>query len=87
MLSFIFFISSSSFPSPLFLLLLWCYPCCLLSGLQTRRFPTCNPYMVDPFSLSGNVQEQPIYCNTSVLEHMVRTTTFTLHAELTKMIR
>ncbi|XP_077942558.1 actin filament-associated protein 1-like 2 isoform X2 [Gasterosteus aculeatus] len=41
-----------------------------LSGLQTRRFPTCNPYMVDPFSLSGNVQEQPIYCNTSVLEHM-----------------
>ncbi|XP_037339623.2 actin filament-associated protein 1-like 2 isoform X1 [Pungitius pungitius] len=41
-----------------------------LSGLQTRRFPTSNPYMVDPFSLSGPVPEQPIYCNTSVLEHM-----------------
>ncbi|KAM8887150.1 uncharacterized protein AB9W97_013879 isoform 3-T3 [Spinachia spinachia] len=41
-----------------------------LSGLQTRRFPTSIRYMVDPFSLSGSVHEQPIYCNTPVLEHM-----------------
>ncbi|XP_056274903.1 actin filament-associated protein 1-like 2 isoform X2 [Pseudoliparis swirei] len=42
-----------------------------LSGLQTRRFPTSNPYMFDPFHLSGTVQEQPIYSNTSILEHML----------------
>ncbi|XP_054467454.1 uncharacterized protein LOC129101601 [Anoplopoma fimbria] len=39
-----------------------------LSGLQTRRFPTSNTYMDDPFHLSG---DQPIYSNTSILEHML----------------
>lgn len=43
----------------------------LLSGLQTRRFPTSNTYMDDPFSLSGTVRDQPVYSNCSVLEHMV----------------
>ncbi|XP_034396921.1 actin filament-associated protein 1-like 2 isoform X2 [Cyclopterus lumpus] len=42
-----------------------------VGGLQTRRFPTSNPYMFDPFHLSGTVQEQPIYSNTSILEHML----------------
>lgn len=41
-----------------------------LSGLQTRRFPTSNTYMDDPFHLSGPGRDQPIYSNTSVLEHM-----------------
>ncbi|XP_047448877.1 actin filament-associated protein 1-like 2 [Mugil cephalus] len=40
-----------------------------LSGLQTRRFPTSNNYMDDPFHLSGSAQ--PIYSNTSLLEHML----------------
>ncbi|XP_070760697.1 actin filament-associated protein 1-like 2 isoform X2 [Enoplosus armatus] len=42
-----------------------------LSGLQTRRFPTSNTYMDDPFHLSGRGRDQPIYSNTSVLEHML----------------
>ncbi|XP_070689466.1 actin filament-associated protein 1-like 2 [Pempheris klunzingeri] len=42
-----------------------------LSGLQTRRFPTSNTYMDDPFHLSGTGQDQPIYSNTSILEHML----------------
>ncbi|XP_068457749.1 uncharacterized protein si:dkey-220o5.5 isoform X2 [Clinocottus analis] len=43
-----------------------------LSGLQlqTQRFPTSSPDMMDPFHLSGTVRE-PIYCNTSNLEHML----------------
>ncbi|XP_023119124.2 actin filament-associated protein 1-like 2 isoform X1 [Amphiprion ocellaris] len=43
-----------------------------LSGLQTRRFPTSNTYMDDPFHLSGTCQDLPIYSNTSVLEHMLQ---------------
>ncbi|XP_040897600.1 actin filament-associated protein 1-like 2 isoform X2 [Toxotes jaculatrix] len=42
-----------------------------LSGLQTRRFPTSNTYMDDPFHLSGPGRDQPIYSNTSMLEHML----------------
>ncbi|XP_040010127.1 actin filament-associated protein 1-like 2 [Xiphias gladius] len=42
-----------------------------LSGLQTRRFPTSNTYMDDPFHLSGTGRDQPIYSNTSMLEHMI----------------
>lgn len=42
-----------------------------LSGLQIRKFPTCNTYMDDPFHLSLTSREQPIYSNTSVLEHQV----------------
>ncbi|XP_032372511.1 actin filament-associated protein 1-like 2 isoform X1 [Etheostoma spectabile] len=42
-----------------------------LSGLQTRRFPTSNTYMDDPFHLSGAGQDQPIYSNTSILELML----------------
>ncbi|XP_074527053.1 actin filament-associated protein 1-like 2 [Halichoeres trimaculatus] len=42
-----------------------------LSGLQTRRFPTSNTYMDDPFRLGGEVRSQPIYSNTSILEHML----------------
>ncbi|XP_044053429.1 actin filament-associated protein 1-like 2 [Siniperca chuatsi] len=41
-----------------------------LSGLWTRRFPTSNTYMDDPFDLSGTGREQPIYSNSSILEHM-----------------
>ncbi|XP_029915366.1 actin filament-associated protein 1-like 1 isoform X2 [Myripristis murdjan] len=41
-----------------------------LSGLKTRRFPTSNTYMDDPFHLSVAGQKQPIYCNSSILEHM-----------------
>ncbi|XP_038559218.1 actin filament-associated protein 1-like 2 [Micropterus salmoides] len=44
-----------------------------LSGLQTRRFPTSNTYMDDPFHLSGTGREQPIYSNSSILEHMLHT--------------
>lgn len=40
-----------------------------LSGLQIRKFPTCNTYMDDPFHLSLTSREQPIYSNNSVLEH------------------
>lgn len=43
----------------------------LLSGLQTRRFPASNTYMDDPFSLSGTIRDQPVYSNSSILEHMV----------------
>ncbi|XP_041644038.1 actin filament-associated protein 1 [Cheilinus undulatus] len=42
-----------------------------LRGLQTRRFPTCNTYMDDPFHLSREGRGQPIYSNTSILEHML----------------
>ncbi|XP_076585975.1 actin filament-associated protein 1-like 2 isoform X2 [Chaetodon auriga] len=42
-----------------------------LSGLQIRKFPTSNTYMDDPFHLSVTGQGQPIYSNTSVLEHML----------------
>ncbi|XP_076003603.1 actin filament-associated protein 1-like 2 isoform X2 [Genypterus blacodes] len=41
-----------------------------LSGLKTRRFPSPNTYMDDPFHLSGTGSTQPIYSNTSILEHM-----------------
>ncbi|XP_078809567.1 actin filament-associated protein 1-like 2 isoform X3 [Oryzias latipes] len=42
-----------------------------LSRLQTRKFPTSNPYMDDPFAVSGTCQDQPLYSNTSMLEHML----------------
>ncbi|XP_027135813.1 actin filament-associated protein 1-like 2 isoform X3 [Larimichthys crocea] len=42
-----------------------------LSGLQIRKFPTSNTYMDDPFHLSVSGRDQPIYSNTSVLEHML----------------
>ncbi|GAA6230501.1 actin filament-associated protein 1-like 1 isoform X2 [Lates japonicus] len=42
-----------------------------LSGLQIRRFPTSNTYMDDPFHLSGTGRDQPVYSNTSILEHML----------------
>ncbi|XP_069581658.1 actin filament-associated protein 1-like 2 [Brachyistius frenatus] len=42
-----------------------------LSGLQTQRFPTFNTYMDDPFQLSGPGRDQPVYSNTSLLEHML----------------
>ncbi|XP_071340170.1 actin filament-associated protein 1-like 2 [Trachinotus anak] len=42
-----------------------------LSGLQTRRFPTSNTYMDDPFHLSGAGRDQPVYSNTSILEHIL----------------
>ncbi|XP_043103896.1 actin filament-associated protein 1-like 1 isoform X2 [Puntigrus tetrazona] len=43
-----------------------------LSGLKSRRFPTSNMYMDDPFQqLCGpSVHPQPIYSNSSILEHM-----------------
>ncbi|XP_063051412.1 actin filament-associated protein 1-like 2 isoform X2 [Engraulis encrasicolus] len=41
-----------------------------LSGLKTRRFPTSNMYMDDPFQQLGTVHSQPIYSNTCILEHM-----------------
>ncbi|XP_051963939.1 actin filament-associated protein 1-like 2 isoform X1 [Xyrauchen texanus] len=42
-----------------------------LSGLKSRRFPTSNMYMDDPFQqLCGAVHTQPIYSNSSILEHM-----------------
>lgn len=47
------------------------FPVFRLSGLQIRKFPTCNTYMDDPFHLSLTSREQPIYSNTSVLEHKV----------------
>ncbi|CAJ1069616.1 actin filament-associated protein 1-like 1 [Xyrichtys novacula] len=40
-------------------------------GLKTRRFPTSNTYMDDPFCLSREGRSQPIYSNTSILEHML----------------
>ncbi|XP_022621605.1 actin filament-associated protein 1-like 2 [Seriola dumerili] len=42
-----------------------------LSGLQTRRFPASNTYMDDPFHLSGTGRNQPVYSNTSILEHIL----------------
>ncbi|XP_008417661.1 actin filament-associated protein 1-like 2 isoform X3 [Poecilia reticulata] len=36
-----------------------------LSGLQTRRFPTCNAYMDDPFCLTRTTSSQPLYCNSA----------------------
>ncbi|XP_066570602.1 actin filament-associated protein 1-like 2 isoform X2 [Amia ocellicauda] len=42
-----------------------------LSGLLDRRFPSSNMYIDDPFQqLCGASQLQPVYSNTSVLEHM-----------------
>ncbi|XP_051508787.1 actin filament-associated protein 1-like 2 isoform X2 [Myxocyprinus asiaticus] len=42
-----------------------------LSGLKSRRFPTSNMYMDDPFhQLCGAVHSQPIYSNSTILEHM-----------------
>ncbi|XP_016386977.1 actin filament-associated protein 1-like 1 [Sinocyclocheilus rhinocerous] len=43
-----------------------------LSGLKSRRCPTSNMYMDDPFQqLCGpSVHLQPIYSNSSILEHM-----------------
>lgn len=43
-----------------------------LSSLQIRKFPTSNTYMDDPFSLTITDREQPVYSNTSILEHKVR---------------
>ncbi|XP_044189960.1 actin filament-associated protein 1-like 2 isoform X1 [Thunnus albacares] len=50
-----------------------------LSGLQTRRFPTSNTYMDDPFSLGGTGRDQPIYSNTSILEHMLHSSQDSVH--------
>lgn len=44
----------------------------LRSGLQVRKFPTSNTYMDDPFNLCLTGLDQPIYFNTSILEHKVR---------------
>ncbi|XP_077079360.1 actin filament-associated protein 1-like 2 isoform X2 [Siphateles boraxobius] len=42
-----------------------------LSGLKSRKFPTSNMYMDDPFQqLGGGIHSQPIYSNSSILEHM-----------------
>ncbi|XP_039521417.1 actin filament-associated protein 1-like 2 isoform X2 [Pimephales promelas] len=42
-----------------------------LSGLKSRKFPTSNMYMDDPFQqLCGGMHSQPIYSNSSILEHM-----------------
>ncbi|KAM4578032.1 actin filament-associated protein 1-like 2 [Fundulus diaphanus] len=38
------------------------------SGLQTRRFPTSNTYMDDPFCLSRTTRNQPIYSNSSMMD-------------------
>ena len=43
----------------------------LLSGLQTRRFPTSNMYMDDLFCLNDTARSQPIYSNTSILRYTV----------------
>lgn len=57
------------FPHPLSILL---FPL-FLSGLKSRKFPTSNMYMDDPFQqLCGGIHSQPIYSNSSILEHMVR---------------
>ncbi|XP_030643496.1 actin filament-associated protein 1-like 2 [Chanos chanos] len=46
-------------------------PSTSLSGLKIRRFPTSNTYMDDPFQqLCSSVHSQPIYSNSSILEHM-----------------
>ncbi|KAK5870606.1 hypothetical protein PBY51_003539 [Eleginops maclovinus] len=50
-----------------------------LSGLQTRRFPNSNTYMDDPFHLSGTCQDQPIYSNTSILDHMLHSSQDSVH--------
>nr|XP_020450917.1 actin filament-associated protein 1-like 2 [Monopterus albus]XP_020450918.1 actin filament-associated protein 1-like 2 [Monopterus albus] len=42
-----------------------------LSGLQTHRLPTSNTYMDNPFHVCGPGRDQPIYSNTSILEHML----------------
>ncbi|XP_069379006.1 actin filament-associated protein 1-like 2 [Paralichthys olivaceus] len=51
----------------------------VLSGLQTRRFPTSNTYMDDPFHLGGPGRDQPIYSNTSILEHMLHSSQNSVH--------
>ncbi|XP_018519641.1 actin filament-associated protein 1-like 1 [Lates calcarifer] len=50
-----------------------------LSGLQIRRFPTSNTYMDDPFHLSGTGRDQPVYSNTSILEHMLHSSQDLVH--------
>nr|XP_043881299.1 actin filament-associated protein 1-like 2 [Solea senegalensis] len=50
-----------------------------LSGLQTRSFPTSNTYMDEPSHLSGHGLDQPVYSNTSILEHMLRTSQDSVH--------
>ncbi|XP_060895110.1 actin filament-associated protein 1-like 2 [Labrus mixtus] len=50
-----------------------------LSGLQIRRFPASNTYMDDPFRLSGEGRGQPIYSNTSILEHMMSSSQDSVH--------
>ncbi|XP_029365503.1 actin filament-associated protein 1-like 2 [Echeneis naucrates] len=50
-----------------------------LSGLQTRRFPPSNTYMDDPFHLSGAGQQQPVYSNTSILEHILHNSQDSVH--------
>ncbi|XP_071378376.1 actin filament-associated protein 1-like 1, partial [Centroberyx affinis] len=52
-----------------------------LSGLKTRRFPTSNTYMDDPFHLSGTGPAQPIYSNTSILDHMFQSSQEALRAD------
>ncbi|XP_054895258.1 actin filament-associated protein 1-like 2 [Poeciliopsis prolifica] len=39
-----------------------------LSGLQTRRFPTSNAYMDDPFCLTRTTSSQPLYSNSAPQE-------------------
>uniref|UniRef100_A0A8D3B8C4 PH domain-containing protein n=1 Tax=Scophthalmus maximus TaxID=52904 RepID=A0A8D3B8C4_SCOMX len=41
------------------------------SGLQTGRFPTSDAYMDDPFHLSAEGRDPPIYSNTSILQHIL----------------
>lgn len=50
-----------------------------LSGLQTRRFPTSNTYMDDPFCLSRTDRNQPVYSNSSVLESLQQSSQDAVH--------
>ncbi|XP_047238147.1 actin filament-associated protein 1-like 2 isoform X1 [Girardinichthys multiradiatus] len=50
-----------------------------LSGLQTRRFPTSNTYMDDPFCLSRTIRNHPVYSNSSILEPMLRSSQDSVH--------
>ncbi|XP_051250286.1 actin filament-associated protein 1-like 2 isoform X2 [Dicentrarchus labrax] len=50
-----------------------------LSGLQIRKFPTSNTYMDDPFHLNVTGRDQPIYSNTSILEHMFQGSQDSVH--------
>lgn len=44
-----------------------------LSGLQTRRFPTSNAYMDDPFCLTRTTSSQPLYSNSAPQKALVQT--------------